>query len=134
MRKTLIAVLSLAGLTAVALTSCGDPESIVEPYAWETSYTFSAAEVDAAGGWLEIVELGNDESIDTTPAVYVWGNGPADVDEDGDGPGDPVTHWSRLEAGFYRLDLVNGRLFIDTDEGSRDFRVVIARVRDTLDD
>ena len=132
MRKLIFAGLVFA--FALTLASCGDPESIVEPYAWQTVYTYSAGEVDAAGGWLEIVELGEDESIDATPAVYVWGNGPDDVDEDGDGPADPVTHWDWIDTDFYRIDLANGRLFIDTDEGSREFRVVITKVRDTLND
>lgn len=123
--RSKLALSACAALLFIA--GCSDPESIVEPYASQVAYEFTRNEVDNAGGWLEIAEIGNDTSLELTPAVSVWGDGAADVDEDGDGPEGPVTHWETLEESDWALDLANGRVFIDLADESRHFRVVVTR-------
>jgi hypothetical protein len=113
---------------ALGLSACGDPDTIVEPFAGYVSYEFSRAEVEAGGGWLQIAEL-DYNSVDDAPGFQVWGDGDQDADDDGDGPGEPYTRWDLLAPEDYRLH--DDQLFIflsdDDTENSRHYRVVISR-------
>jgi hypothetical protein len=132
MRNTLL--IAAAAVFALGLASCGDPETIIEPFAGYVSYEFSKAEVEAGGGWLAIAELEYD-AVDDAPGVQVWGDGAQDADDDGDGPGEPYTRWDQLAPEDYRL--INGQVFIylsdDDSENSRHYRVVISRRSSNLD-
>jgi len=113
---------------ALGLASCGDPDTVVEPFAGYVSYEFSKADVEAVGGWLQIAEL-EYNALDDTPGVQVWGDGDQDADDDGDGPGEPYARWNLLAPDDYRLK--DDKLFIflsdDDTENSRHYRVVISR-------
>jgi hypothetical protein len=65
----------------------------------------------------------------------VWGDGPVDADDDGDGPGEPYTRWDQLPPNDYRFR--DGQLYIylsgDDSENSRHYRVVISRQSTDLD-
>ncbi|HDR06573.1 MAG TPA: hypothetical protein ENN88_02975 [Candidatus Coatesbacteria bacterium] len=126
MRRLLMT--GFAASLALSLASCGDPETVIEPFASHSAYEFTRAEVEAGGGWLDIAELEHD-AVDDAPGVQVWGDGPQDADDDDDGPQEPYTRWDQLPAEDYRL--TNGRLYIylsgDDSKDSRHYRVVISR-------
>jgi hypothetical protein len=132
MRNTLF--IAAAAVLALGLCSCGDPDTIIEPFAGHVAYEFTKAEVEVGNGWLEIAELEYD-AVDEAPGVQVWGDGAQDADDDGDGPGEPYTRWDLLNPEDYRLK--NGQLFIylsdDDAENSRHYRVVISRRSTNLD-
>lgn len=104
-------------LALLALGGCGDPESIVQPYAAQIVYEFTEAEVSDAGGWLFIAELGNDSALDLTPAVYIWGMRLVD----------DTDQWNQIAEENWRLDLLGGRLFIDPADENELYRVIVAR-------
>ncbi|HUT98941.1 MAG TPA: hypothetical protein VM054_07690 [bacterium] len=132
MRNTLL--IASAAILALGLSSCGDPETVIEPFAGYVAYEFTRAEVEAGKGWLQIAELEHD-SVDDAPGVQVWGDGDQDADDDGDGPGEPYTRWDQLAPEDYRLH--DDQLFIylsgDDSENSRHYRVVISRRSLNLD-
>jgi len=131
MRNT---VLIAAAVLAFGLSSCGDPETIVEPFAAHVAYEFTRAEVEAGAGWLPIAELEHD-AVEEAPGVQVWGDGTQDADDDGDGPGEPYARWDQLTPENYRVR--DGQLYIylsdDDSENSRHYRVVISRQSLNLD-
>lgn len=107
----------LVAILAVAFTSCGDPDVLIEPHASRMSYEYSYAEVEAAGGLLAIDDLIEGAEIDDTPGVIVWGMG---NDADGD-------FWYRLASDRYSF--TSGQLEIDYLGAPSDFyRVVITKV------
>ncbi|MCX7022696.1 MAG: hypothetical protein NTW26_10580 [bacterium] len=132
MRSTRLII--AAAVLALVLSSCEDPETIIEPFAGHVAYEFTQAEVEAAGGWLQIAEL-EYNSVDEAPGVQVWGDGAQDADDDGDGPGEPYARWDLLAPEDSRLR--NGQLYIylsdDDSENSRHYRVVISRRSLNLD-
>ncbi len=129
-----IALTVVLAFWALGLLSCGDPPSIIEPFASHVAYEFSKDEVEAAGGWLQIAELEHD-SVAEAPGVQVWGDGSEDADDDGEGPGEPYTRWDQLAPEDYRI--LDDQLFIflsgDDSENSRHYRVVISRQSLDLD-
>ncbi|MCK4594897.1 hypothetical protein KAU45_10380 [bacterium] len=129
-----IVLIAALAVWTLGLWSCGDPETIIEPFASHVAYEFAKDEVEAASGWLQIAELEHD-SVAEAPGVQVWGDGPQDADDDGDGPGEPYTRWDQLAPEDYRI--LDGQLFIflsgDDSEDSRHYRVVISRQSLDLD-
>ena len=132
MRRILL--IAALAVWALGLGSCGDPETIIEPFAGHVAYEFTKDEVENAGGWLQIAELEHD-SFAQAPGIQVWGDGSEDADDDGDGPGEPYTRWDQLAPEDYRIR--NGQLFIflsgSDSENSRHYRVVISRQSLDLD-
>ncbi len=132
MRRILL--IAALAVWALGLWSCGDPETIIEPFAGHVAYEFTKDEVENAGGWLQITELEHD-SFAQAPGIQVWGDGSEDADDDDDGPGEPYTRWDQLAPEDYRIR--SGQLFIflsgSDSENSRHYRVVISRQSLDLD-